>query len=394
MSKRKRDHDDSGTTKTREPGLGRQYANLRATIPRCTKTLYNALKLARGFERQKLGRRQKDASDQPKNLLRLREEVIVLKQLDLEKTANNYLLRRLSKAKRVRESKVFEDVYGSSGLEAPQPGAEANVVGRLVNSAPVKEAMPGIMETVYEILELKDLDSPERVIAPTAIKVQPDLTNTTSLVESDFEGFSPPASIKDEEEEEQENEEDSSSMEKAYRHRSTSPEEYGPPYMSKSETSSRSPSPQPLHPTKKTPDVSFLPSLNMAAYYSGSDSGSEEDADAAAKPRKNRRGQRARQQIAEQKYGRTAKHLQTQNARNSKDTGWDIRRGAVSRSDDRRAHRTNGSSRQFDSTRESKPKPVSRDDAGPLHPSWEAAKLRKSQPVEQAKFSGKKITFG
>ena len=358
MSKRKRDHDDSGTTKTREPGLGRQYANLRATIPRCTKTLYNALKLARGFERQKLGRRQKDASDQPKNLLRLREEVIVLKQLDLEKTANNYLLRRLSKAKRVRESKVFEDVYGSSGLEAPQPGAEANVVGRLVNSAPVKEAMPGIMETVYEILELEDLDSPERVIAPTAIKVQPDLTNTTSLVESDFEGFSPPASIKDEEEEEQENEEDSSSMEKAYRLRLMNPDNYGQPPASNSSSSSRShhhslSTRQRNHPTSHSSQ-----SLNMAAYYSGSDPDSGSDSDAAAKPRRNRRGQRARQQIAEQKYGRTAKHLQTQNARNSKDTGWDIRRGAVSRSDDRRAHRTNGSSRQFDSTRESKPKPV------------------------------------
>lgn len=110
--------------------------------------LHRALKIARGFERQKLGRRQKAAKENPQELLRLKEEVIVLKQLDLATIAENYLFKQLVRTKRIREGPDFVSLHGKdaeSRVKGPKAGAEANVVGRLMNSNPVKEAMPGLM---------------------------------------------------------------------------------------------------------------------------------------------------------------------------------------------------------------------------------------------------------
>jgi hypothetical protein len=143
----------------------------------------------------------------------------------------------------------------------------------------------------------------------------------------------------------------------------------------------------------------------MGGYYSGSES--EDDTEqyhgpALPKERKNRRGQRARQQIAELKYGKGAKHIGKKPTQDERSSGWDAKRGAVGRdghsqdgfrkrkivqkpAEDHSAARTNRTSK----TAKSK----SMDDQGPLHPSWEAAKKRKMQDQTQASFQGKKITF-
>ncbi|KAI5922470.1 Bud-site selection protein [Camillea tinctor] len=184
----------------------------------------------------------------------------------------------------------------------------------------------------------------------------------------------------------------------------------------------------------------FLPSL-MGGYVSGSES-SASDVDVAPAARKNRRGQRARQAIWEKKYGEKAKHHQK--AQDSRAQGWDLKRGAVDggestvwkkgirnpfekthvhpqrqqrmekvereggdkeeggkveRSMAKAERGPNRQQRRLESGQSKmqapKPKPkveLKRDDTGPLHPSWAAAKKAKEEGQKVA-FQGRKVTF-
>jgi BUD22 len=151
-------------------------------------------------------------------------------------------------------------------------------------------------------------------------------------------------------------------------------------------------------PSKST----FLPSLTMGGYWSGSESAPEDDVEIA--PKKNRRGQRARQQLWEKKYGASAKHLQKQK-NNDRNRGWDLQRGA--QSDDGRYRKRIWKQGNMLLRRSSTQKSVAsdankievnrrrsrpRDDTGLLHPSWQAAKLAKEKK-QSASFQGKKTVF-
>jgi hypothetical protein len=149
----------------------------------------------------------------------------------------------------------------------------------------------------------------------------------------------------------------------------------------------------------KVSTSTFLPSLSHAAYFSGSDSDSEpEDLDIDVAPKKNRRGQRARQKIWEAKFGEKAKHKQ----KDERNQGWDPKRGAVS--DDRggKGGRARGPAKggrgpqvSGENTTELGPRktaPTKRDDTGALHPSWQAAKAAKEKKMA-AKPEGTKIVF-
>src|SRR5437763_1007845 len=162
MPKRKRGCGEDDEQEEDHEGDGRsrriRQSRFRAKIEQGNKAIASALKLARGFERQKLGRRQKTAKNDPKELLRLKEEVIALKALDLGQTAQKYLFKQLAKTKRIKESATFVAIYGSEPVvEAPKPGAEANVAGRLFNSNPIKEVMPGIMKGIMGCLGIEDV---------------------------------------------------------------------------------------------------------------------------------------------------------------------------------------------------------------------------------------------
>ncbi|KAL7924911.1 Bud-site selection protein [Trichoderma austrokoningii] len=154
-------------------------------------------------------------------------------------------------------------------------------------------------------------------------------------------------------------------------------------------------------------DSTFLPTL-MGGYISGSESASDIDA-----PPKKRRGQRARQAIWEKKYGAKAKHLQKQAANGGRDSGWDMKRGAVGPEDQGRKPwkkggrvpagaggrggysqgRGGGRANAHQESRPAPPpKPVKKDNEGPLHPSWEARKKAKEQQ-KGAAFAGSKIVF-
>lgn len=135
---------------------------------------------------------------------------------------------------------------------------------------------------------------------------------------------------------------------------------------------------------------SFIPSLTMGGYISGSGSDLDDDVDVA--PKKNRRGQRARQKIWEQKYKAQANHLKNQ----ERSAGWDPKRGAVGGSQPRFAKGANSmplqNSRRNVGESVAK-KPPKKDDSGPLHPSWEAAKRAKEKNSAPVPFQGKKISF-
>ena len=169
--------------------------------------------------------------------------------------------------------------------------------------------------------------------------------------------------------------------------------------ISDSENEVRSASPEPTKTASSRKSAAFLPSLTMGGYISGSGSDLEDDIDEA--PRKNRRGQRARQQIWEKKYGAKAKHLQGQD----RNKGWDPKRGAVDvgRRNDRDHRRVRRSSPNYavggdghqpkHRGTEDMKKLKHTDDDGPIHPSWEAAKRAKEKKAVPVAFQGKKITF-
>uniref|UniRef100_A0A060T911 ARAD1D07524p n=1 Tax=Blastobotrys adeninivorans TaxID=409370 RepID=A0A060T911_BLAAD len=132
------------------------------------------------------------------------------------------------------------------------------------------------------------------------------------------------------------------------------------------------------------PDPFFLPTL-ATGYISGSDD--EDDVDPndsvvrqATSARKNRRGQRARQKIWEQKYGRRAKHIVKQKQENYE------KQKAKQERQERREQKRLKMEEERKQVQQQKAKEF---DSKPLHPSWEAKK-KVSAPV---KFEGKKMKF-
>ncbi len=434
MSKRKRE-DSFDAPEIEDQALRLRVSRLKAKTSQGVKALHGALKLARGFERQKLGRRQKDASSSPKTLLKLREEVIVLKQLQLEKTARSRLTKNLAKTKRIKEHPAFIAVYGSDHeLEHVNPGAETNVVGRLFNSNPVKQALAEIMKSIFGVLGISQI-LPTRSEESAKLVSRPNEEKTGSSSASEFDGFSDDdaadlVAAQGEEFSGSELEDDDLFEFPKDRLASSGDESDGDgtdftsllPQKQGIQTSNREQHSVSLSPTdgsdsdnirlhaaaprRQIPEnTAFLPSLSMGGYYSGSDSEDDAPQDcgpALPKERKNRRGQQARRQLAELKYGKSAKHLGMKQARDDRASGWDAKRGAVGpggQSRDRaRTDKLSQRSTEYRSNAKSSRtsqlgKPKSKDDQGPIHPSWEAAKKRKMQDQTQVSFQGKKVTF-
>lgn len=182
-------------------------------------------------------------------------------------------------------------------------------------------------------------------------------------------------------------------------------------YSIESESSPpRKQAPKSLIPDTKA--TTFLPSLTMGGYWSGSESASDDEGGRNGTERKNRRGQRERRLIAEKKYGQNAKHLKNQPRGNDRDQGWDARKGA--QEGDKRGKRGRGRGMGGKPTGLQAPRftkgaasssgansdPVGpqrsvgkgKPTEGPLHPSWQAAKAAKEQK-KAATFQGKKVVF-
>lgn len=120
----------------------------------------------------------------------------------------------------------------------------------------------------------------------------------------------------------------------------------------------------------------FLPSLAVGFIPGSDDSDVEEIED---KPKKNRRGQRARQAIWEKKYGRNANHKQKE-----RDVAQEKRRQWEERAQKRAAAAAAWEQRE---------RIEAQVQARPLHPSWEAKKKLKDKEAAIVPSQGKKLVF-
>ncbi|KAI1741768.1 Bud-site selection protein [Xylaria scruposa] len=484
------------------PKRKRGEPSVEENLAKWRKELVRGLKVAKGFERQRLSKRLREAD--PEKAARLEKEVLVLKSLDLHQAAHAHLCSSLLKIKGVAESpKLPADIkpVPKPELSEEERTALHNVTSALCNRKHVKDVIEeAIMGTCIALRvpmpekrnkgkgkekttasknlrvekeeqadDREDLDSPAddesedaeepEFEGPPLLKRKVEKAEGEEDLESgadtdtsdspEFEGFSDSeaeenmfskyddlvggSSDEDDEDESEGADIKSRSFRKlALDDVSLSSEA--------SDDSDDSEDEALAPPTKKvkskavkpvsfnTGNSTFLPSL-MGGYISGSESASDVD---IAPPRKNRRGQRARQAIWDKKYGEKAKHHQKE--KDPRNTGWDMKRGAVDGdtakpwkkgiqnpfeknnvhpdrqrqmqpngdsqakgkrprdAQDRRPPRQQDSSQSFQAEKPKPRPPPTRDDTGPLHASWAAAKKAKEE-AQKVEFQGKKVTF-
>ena len=117
------------------------------------------------------------------------------------------------------------------------------------------------------------------------------------------------------------------------------------------------------------------------------------------KKKKNRMGQRERQKLLEQQYGREAKHVKKKLRREGKERKDKRKRKERGEADGepRKRHRHDEGSAPRSSARGAPAGPhhAKTPDGESVHPSWAAAqeRKRKQKEMEKVSFAGKKITF-
>jgi hypothetical protein len=432
MPKRKRDEAHNTSSISPEPSSQRARNGRKKLcaqrIAIAQKPLVAALRLAAGFERQKFSRRKKTSKQQNdiKGAARLNDEYAKLKALDLNKLAEQHLRKVIAKVKSLRESDALPEsarVIEKGGHDS----ALLNVQARLYKVDAVRKVVDEVIDDLKEIVgatgssivgskdkaekqkktkrddeavdEIRDEDSDQSIDMYAAFDAR---IAAPSSAEDDSEdslsGQLRPPSVEDSEIEgdydlDGESESDSEEAVDSYMSRTSPARNNGASKISAfagSDDDSGSDSDEVSIPVPKTKrkireeeriaKSTFVPSLSHGAYYSGTES---EASDLDIAPRRNRRGQRARQKIWEQKYGEKAQHVKKQ----EQSRGWDAKRGAVS---DKRGGR--GPERTGENAMPLGPKKVKRDDEGSLHPSWLAAKARKEKKVDM-KPQGTKVVF-
>ena len=392
MPKRKHDEISSseGTLNaTTARALRLQKLQVNGVLDRSTKSLFRSLKAARGFERQKLGRRQKTAkadSNATTDTARLEAEVTALKSLDLASTAEIHLYKSLLRIKAVASAPALPHHVQATvdALKKPQQVASANVQARLFKSGPVQAAMAEALNGMRAALGIEELkpSSKKRLRAkdyangnqandanrPKVPKSEGSAASETRAQDEDeWCGLSTPESPENREDhvvqDDDDNDEgvdykiyaprlaassDEGSIEEedaeGQNHDRDEPndmsitDESDDPDASPEQTPDipKSTRPTPIPKPKRTNPplntTTFLPSLSFSGYRSGSDSSSSfsdnDNNNAAAKihSRKNRMGQQARRALWEKKFGRNANHVR-KGAR-GRDQGWDARKGA------------------------------------------------------------------
>jgi hypothetical protein len=397
MGKRKRDDEDEIPNGSADDRKRRQ---LQVQIARGLSGLTAALEQARRFERQKLGRRQHGKSRGDVDGRKINVEIANLKALDMRKIAEQKLHKNLIKTPSIAKTGLLpEDV------KLPANGAidksTADLLARLFKQRAVAEALEATMTAVRRILisQSDQTKSPdgliripsEKAVERPHVKAVLSLSGDEDSSSEEFTAFDDGLA--------------SSSSDEAI----TESQPRQPASRSKSEIDSEHESDSATAAQKPTASA-FLPSLSMTGYMSGSDSDATDVEDHVA-PRKNRRGQRARQAIWEKKYKEKAKHVKTPSKKKDKrDEGWDPQKGAIAQGD-AQGHRRVGDRRaagpkqapsggnaaplanRYGTNGPSESKPKHRDDGGALHPSWQAKKQMKKQSVGIGGFKGKKVTF-
>ena len=119
------------------------------------KLLHRALKTAKGFERQKLGKRLKNAKDAGSNdaVTRINGEIAALKGLDLDEMTDAQLYKSLLKVKVLASSELLPEEVKKElpRLDGAEEETKAlhNVTSGMWNMKPVKEVMEKILTGMY-----------------------------------------------------------------------------------------------------------------------------------------------------------------------------------------------------------------------------------------------------
>ena len=151
MPKRKRDfteHDGDRVQSMRRKDVAEKLVQSK-------KLLHRALKTAKGFERQKLGKRLKNATaaGTTDEATRINREIEVLKSLDLDKMTETQLHKSLLKIKVFAESELLlaEVKRELPKLEGTEEEKKAlrNVTSGMWNMKPVKEVMEKVISGMY-----------------------------------------------------------------------------------------------------------------------------------------------------------------------------------------------------------------------------------------------------
>ncbi len=476
MSKRKHDElsgSEVTSNNTTARALRLQRLQLDGLLDQGKTSLFRSLKVARGFERQKLGRRQKTAKTESNatGTARLEAEVAALKSLDLGSTAELHLYKSLLKIKSISSAPAFPHHVRAmiDASKKPQETANVNVQARLFKSGPVQVAMTEALKGIRAVLGIeevkpnskkrlraKDYESGLSANIPTVLSpARKDARSMSMSPIGDEEGSISTAPSMQENERGEESGDDEVDYD-AYASRlaassdeestgedvdgqdhdrmrrgiddmsitdsdpsevDSTPEDETPlePHPTALDRPLKSKRPKPTTAPPKS--TTFLPSLSLGGYWSGSDSdlpSDDDDNDSSAakiEVRKNRMGQQARRALWEKKFGKNANHVKKQ--AQDRDHGWDARKGAqgvdergkrgrgrggFERGLDARRGGSRGGGRFAKSTgansdpvvaREAKPKPAAE---GSLHPSWEAARKAKEQK-KTVPFQGKKVVF-
>ncbi|KAJ6095856.1 hypothetical protein N7486_006602 [Penicillium sp. IBT 16267x] len=446
----KRKHSDfNGPASSDTRKLSMKAARMTNKFDQSVQIIIKGLKTARGFERQKLSRREKTARSpyDSVTLARLAEEVNALKKLDYQTTAERYLYKQLSKTKRIAENPIFKEFEEAKNVstQGPKSTAEANIIARLFKSNPVKNVVTTILPEIRKLLGIedvpagkqdktkakKDTTTKEKSEKPARQQKQESASGAESGDEgkqvsraedmdisgddesevedfSEFDARLAPGSgsegeDSDEDSDDANNDRLADDISDSVFSRSPSPdfsaEESSPP--PKKTKASKAPA----------QTTTFLPSLMNGGYWSGSEEeATDDEAAAAAAPpkRKNRMGQQARRALWEKKFGDKANHVlaEQQNQKRNRDSGWDTKRGATGAAGGARGARGGRDGRGGYGSEPARPqnrserraagdfsshKDKAPEDTGPLHPSWEAKRKQKEQSA--AVFSGKKVTF-
>jgi hypothetical protein len=359
----------------------------------------------------------------------------VLKALDMEKVADQQLRRTTARVKSLKDQEALRD-YVAGVEKANTEPANLNVLARLYKVAAVKRVVDDAIEELKAVFAPPALDGDKAeptkrsktTTTTTALESTDALVRDRSDGDEDRDGDDPftafaariaapssgeddseasvsdgerPPSIGDSESEhdpEADLEADSESEDAAASDADESAaidRRIAPPSdMSDADADSDSDAssvvvskPARTKDLREKPTSSaFLPTLSHANYIAGSDSDAS-DLSADFAPRKNRRGQRARQKIAEAKFGAKAKHLEKED----RNAGWDAKRGAV------RGYGPLQSGENTIPLGAPKKEEKKRDDKGELHPSWQAAKEAKERKMIKIDLGstglGKKVVF-
>lgn len=156
MVKRKRGvFEESG-----DRALLRQKKDVADRITQARKLLHRALKAAKGFERQRLGKRLTNARTQGNDgdVQRITKEIEILKVLDLGQVGEAHLRKTILKVKAFAESELLPEELKAE-VEKPDMGEEDlkawnNVLSGMFNMKPLKEAVGQIVAGLYTALGL------------------------------------------------------------------------------------------------------------------------------------------------------------------------------------------------------------------------------------------------